>query len=293
MGISPTKTRIEPEDANLYVGAEKEPLEYPGRRPDYSFVYNCGKAYYISSENGLSVWDGNVFHGINDFLDQRGDSPLEARHAVLAVGSNACPGRLLEKFGASIDVCIPVVRAQCENIISRYMPWITLYGAIPATVTRQLGVKSWLWITFLDNDQFAKMNATEQLGETYELVRLPDPVLVEDRLPVAPVYGYSSRNILTLDNEPLRLAFFKTDPLEWGQALDERKVLARALDRLGVLEGMSIEDRNVKLRNDHGLRSEVNRRLLLECSTQDTGFGSYRVDPSSVKTAQLETTSAG
>lgn len=289
MGITHKRTPIEPEDANRYLGAENEPLEYPGPRPDYSFVYNDGKVYYVSTENGLNVWDGNRFYYINNFLEQHGGLPLENRYAVLAVGSNACPGRLLEKFGDSIDVSIPVLRAQCEDIISLYMPWITLYGAIPATVVRQLGVKSQLWLTFLENNQFTMMNATEQLGETYSLVRLPDPILLEEGVQVTPVYGYSSRNILMVDNEPVRVASFKTDPLDWGRVMDERVVLSLVLDKLGVLEGLSVEERNMKLRHDHRLRSKINRRLLLECSSQDTGLSNYRIEPSNVKRAHLET----
>ncbi|MFC1585210.1 hypothetical protein ACFL5V_06670 [Fibrobacterota bacterium] len=91
------------QSAKLFPGAQQQPLDYPGRRPDYSYLYYREKVYEIWAE-GKSYTEVRIKGPegeipLDDFLVMQGSSPLEKRNAVLSVGSNGCPGRLVEKFG--------------------------------------------------------------------------------------------------------------------------------------------------------------------------------------------------
>ena len=80
--------------ASEYPGAQRVPLDYPGRRPEISFLYLGGLVAPVrESRSGLLINAGSGEQPIDEFLVAHELVPLNQRYAVLAVGSNACPGR--------------------------------------------------------------------------------------------------------------------------------------------------------------------------------------------------------
>ena len=68
-----------------------EPLTYPGRVPPGSGVLD-GDAYVpLRPCGGLETWRAGE-QTLGGLLAARGCAPLDARHRVVAVGSNAAPG---------------------------------------------------------------------------------------------------------------------------------------------------------------------------------------------------------
>ena len=61
------------------------PGAYPGIRPKFSF--------FLSSEGIIRLKPSKV----DRFLAERNLPPLNSRYAILAYGSNACPGQLVAK----------------------------------------------------------------------------------------------------------------------------------------------------------------------------------------------------
>ena len=91
-------TRI-PGSAKEYVAARDQPLAYPGKRPEGSFIVSNGVVYpvvYDEKDKGGhdSTYAGNVvidgdgtFKTIDDFLNEQGVASLSERFAVLGYGS--------------------------------------------------------------------------------------------------------------------------------------------------------------------------------------------------------------
>ncbi len=265
--------------AGDFPGAESHPLDYPGARPAGSYLYAAGRVHpFRPGEGGAS----EVEHALAD----RGAAPGAGRIAVLAVGSNACPGRLLEKFGIGPRAAVPVVAGRIPGVASVYMPRLSAYAALPATAWPVPGGESRLWVTLLDPDQLSVMDASEGVGESYKLTALPGSFRPEGGGRIGPVYAYASGSALAIDGGPVRLsAFESTAPFP---AMDQRQALGRALDLLGVLAGRSIEDRHRALRRDPGLRSAVSERLAADHAAPSSGFERAPNRPPAVEPASWE-----
>ncbi len=108
---------------------------YPFARPDGSFLFHNGSA------------------------ELRGRMDVQGRRAVLAIGANAAPERLLEKFGRG--AVIPVEKVLLLGYVVVYSAHITSYGSIPLTLRAKAGAVSGAFITHLDEAQIARMDETE------------------------------------------------------------------------------------------------------------------------------------
>ena len=265
--------------AGDFPGAESHPLDYPGSRPPGSYLYAAGRVHPFRPGAGGAA-------GIDRAVAVRGSAPVAGRVAVLAVGSNACPGRLLEKFTAAPGMVIPVLAGRIPEVASVHMPRLSGYAALPATAWPVPGGESRLWVTLLDPDQLSVMDASEGVGETYKLIALPGAFRPEGGGRVGPVYAYASGSALAIGGGPVRLsAFESTAPFP---AMDQREALGRALDLVGVLPGRPIEERHRMLRLDPGLRSEVTEGLAAEHAAPAPGFESVPIRPSAVEPAAWE-----
>ncbi|MCZ6490808.1 MAG: hypothetical protein O7A06_09790, partial [Acidobacteria bacterium] len=122
--------------ADQFPGAEHQPLAYPGLRPDFSYIYFQGNIYEIKArgETYADLWvdeaTGQVT--LDTFLAARGNPTFGKRHAVLAVGSNGCPGRLAEKYAHQPEVALPVLVGAMTNTAVIYSCRLASYGALPA-----------------------------------------------------------------------------------------------------------------------------------------------------------------
>ncbi len=252
-----------------YPGAERAPLDYPGHRPTDSFLYFDGAVLRIEQSPAGAL----LVHArrgeptpLSELLDEANVPSLEDRFAVLAIGSNACPGRLKEKYRDSEPgVLIPVLRGRVAGLDIVYASYLAPYGAMPATCITAPGTRVEAWTTLLTGQQLETMNISENFGMGYQLVELPASFRVGRRA-IAPPYAYYDRRILELDGGPIRLAANAASDAR-HPALAEREVLARVLDRVGYLPGRPIERRHERLVHGGDLAAvsgEIERRFTLD-----------------------------
>ena len=260
--------------ADRFPGAEQQPLDYPGARPDFSFVYYKNAVYRIVPHGGtladLRVDDAGESTPLNDFLAACGNAPLDARHAVLAVGSNGCPGRLAEKYAHQPEAALPVLVGTLADTAVVYSRQWVAYGALPATYLHQPGAASHLSLTLLTPEALRRMDETEGVGHLYRRIPVPGAFKMDAGPAIEKLSAYLDPRILSYQGKPVRLKRFAREGPDWP-ALDERAVLALVLDAAEVLPGLPIEDRHRRLFNDGRLLKKLSAYL-------DTHMSALKVD---------------
>lgn len=253
--------------ASDFPGAEQDPLAYPGRRPEFSFVYHQGAVHrvQVNGEDPSELRVGAV--SLDEFLREHNSPPLEQRKAVLAVGSNGCPGRLEEKYKDQPDTAIPVFVGTIDNTAVVYSRRIVSYGALPATYLRHPGARSWLSVTMLTDEQFESMNRTES---GYALVQVGEQFHIDGGPSMAQPTAYLDPDLLTFHGTPVLLEMFSRERPPWP-VMDERAVLSAVFDEAGLLGDLSIEVRHRALISDPALRRQLQEYL-------DRHMSSLRVD---------------
>ena len=171
---------------------------------------------WVDSEKGPET--------LNAFLQSRGNSPLEERHAVLAVGSNGCPGRLAEKYGVKSDVCIPVFVGTLSDTAIVFTRSLVGYGALPATYLYQPGMSSSLSVTLLTDEQKNQMDKTENVGTTYQHISVPGRFQLDQGFIFDKLTAYMDPRILTYRQKPVLLKMFARGKSQWP-TMDEREVV--------------------------------------------------------------------
>lgn len=102
------------------------------------------------------------------------------RTPVIAYGSNAAPTRLTQKFftpAFSGEAVIPTMKASLRDYDIVWGPWITSAGGLASNIVFSKGTEVEVWINWLDGEQLARMNATEDVGRSYSVGRLNRPQL--------------------------------------------------------------------------------------------------------------------
>lgn len=243
--------------ANDFPGAERKPLDYPGVRPEYSFIYYQSNIYKIPHSK------------IDDFLVTRDNAPLSERKAVLAVGSNGCPGRLAEKYANHPEVAIPVFVGSMVNTAVIYSRQFTLYGALPATYMYQPGAISNLSVVMLTEEQLTLMNKTEKVGEVYSLEDVPGYFRVNKGPMMGDLKAYLDRKILTYRGNPIRLEkFVGKDNLDWP-TMNESDLLSLVFNQAGKLKNKTIEERHQQLLVDGTLKAQLDKYINTRMSGMD------------------------
>lgn len=246
--------------ADQFPGAEHQPLTYPGLRPDFSFVYYQGKAYEITprGDTYADLWlnDSNSQVTLDAFLAGRGNATMSQRHAVLAVGSNGCPGRLAEKYGDQSEVALPVFVGALADTAVVYSRQLAPYGVLPATYLYQPGAVSCLSVTMLTDEQLTRMDETERVGEFYLRIPVPGHFHVDGGPKISNLTAYLNRKILTYQGKPVRLKLFARKGPAWP-VMDEPEVLSLVFDQAGLLLAELIETRHRQLLTDEPLRLQL------------------------------------
>jgi hypothetical protein len=258
---------ITTEAAEKYPGAERQPLAYPGLRPAYSYVYYRRQIHRIVPRGNtladLRIEDDGHWTAVDAFLRARNNESMARRHAVLAVGSNGCPGRLAEKYGDQPDVAIPVFVGSLTDAAVVYSPRLVSYGALPATYLYQPGAVSWLSVTLLTDGQLAHMDKTEHVGQFYRRIAVPGSFKIDGGPRLGGVTAYHDTDILTIENRPVRLKMFARpgsdgSAPDWP-AMDQKEVLSLVFDQAGLLMGHGIGERHRRMMHDENLRDRLNR----------------------------------
>jgi hypothetical protein len=149
------------------------PSTYPGSRPRYSFFF---------TSDGISrLKVGNL----NRLLRDR-NLPLEdERYAVIAYGSNACPGQLLAKKLTDV----PVLYGRLLGAEAVYARRKAQGGYVPATLARKRRSRS-SWVTLLTADQLSRMDVSEGRPNAYVLAELSSSRFFVGHCEISPVYSY-------------------------------------------------------------------------------------------------------
>jgi hypothetical protein len=146
------------------------PDSYPGLLPDGSYLLVDGRVLRLASQPGrrLGEWlvesTGAAGSAVLDQVLQRaGAAPADLRTPVLAVGSNASPAQLSNKFARAADAAIPVVKAHVFGVRLAFSAHINPSGYIPAgvRVSEEPDRPLRTWVTFLDDAQLRLMDSTE------------------------------------------------------------------------------------------------------------------------------------
>ena len=197
---------------------------------------------------------------LNRFLSERHNASLSERHAVLAVGSNGCPGRLAEKFGNELGSAIPVLLGTIKTVSVVYSRQLVSYGALPATFIKQPGATSRLSITLLTEEQLVQMDISEQVGEMYERIPLSSDFFVERGPKFKGVTAYLDPKILSYQGRPVYVKMFAHGGSQ-GEVMDEREVLSLVFDQAKILLGKNIEQRHQELLNNNLIRQQLSKFL--------------------------------
>ena len=150
------------------------PATYPGSRPRFSFLLTATGIYRVKLCNL-----GKLLKACR--------LPLpEERYAVLAYGSNACPGQLVKKNLTDV----PVLYGRLKGAEAVYAGRKTQKGYVPATLARKKGIRS-SWVTLLTRDQLTVMDISEgRSHNTYVLAELSGVQFFVGRRQLRPLYTY-------------------------------------------------------------------------------------------------------
>ncbi|GAA2999388.1 hypothetical protein [Streptosporangium longisporum] len=187
------------------------PLTYPGRLPPAAGLLVDDRFLPMTEPPGAladrRVRSGDRTARLADHLAALGAAPPEARHPVIAVGSNAAPGQLRRKFtAAGIRPVVPLTPAAVHGVAPGVSAHISRYAYLPATPIGARGA-SLLFVVWVDDPQLAVLDATEP---NYHRVPLPagSPVTLPSGETLPPCHVYVSRHGCLVDEEggPLPLA---------------------------------------------------------------------------------------
>ena len=209
-----------------------DPLSYPGARPDRSWQLTGDRC---------APFDGPV---------------PERRHAVLAIGSNACPAQLARKLsgrpcsgdviGLAVSVRGLTVRPSAHLGRSGYWPFAPAASLDPAAAGSAA-------LCFLDDDQLPVLDATEPNYLRMRLDRSAHAVTAREQLPDGAVWVYVSRHGVVDDPRLPRW----TDPAPTQHALLSALIpllqLPTALAEPAAL--------SAALRHDGDLAEQLSRKL--------------------------------
>ncbi len=197
----------------------KDPLHraktYPYPIPHRSYIFRDGRPHWLESNGAVPN--------------------LERRSPVLAVGSNQSPEQLARKFEGHQWGDIPVLRIVLHGFDSVYSPHVASYGAIAATLQEAGGVAVSLFVTWLKDEQLARMHETEIHSANYGFGRLRNLQINAELGPsLDSLFIYNStRGTLCHDGEPIAVAEVAAGGRTW-RSMTQMEVQHHVRDRLAA-----------------------------------------------------------
>lgn len=185
-----------PLDAGQLPSLQDEPCRYPDARPlseQRPYLYAAGRVRPLGEREGPAAALAVLGEG------------TEQRIPVLAVGSNASPRQLLDKFREQpvSDDSLPTLACRVRNVAIGYAAILSRNGYVPATLRHAPGAVCETWVQLLTGEQLRVIARTE--GPAYRLVRVPDVEMVSTGAPTH-AYGWAHEQRLTLGSGPVDLA---------------------------------------------------------------------------------------
>lgn len=206
-----------------------EPCRYPdARAPEerQAYVYRDGLLYAldVAEEAREGQQSGKRLRSpaetpvltaagplaLSAWLEESGSAPLERRIATLAVGSNAYPRQLADKFREHPveDDSVVVMACRVRDLEVVFCASLSRRnGYIPVSVRPHPGTVAQTWLQWLTAEQMQVISATE--GPRYGLVEVGDGgeavTLVGAEARLARVYAWQHDAVLDLGDGPIRL----------------------------------------------------------------------------------------
>ena len=143
-------------------------------------------------------------------VDERELAAELGRHpvAMLAYGSNACPGQLRRKLGEQVEPPLVVLPVEVEGLLITFAALRASYGSVPATVVAAPGT-SRTHVLLLPEERALQIDATEAAYARLPLDPARHPVRLPDGTPLAvrcDAYVAEAGPLLGGDGRPVPLA---------------------------------------------------------------------------------------
>ena len=179
---------------------------------DAPWAYPDGR---LARDRGPSVYGGGQVYPLGEdedpasLLRSLGGAGLAERVPVVALGSNAYPRQLLDKFEADpvADDRVPTLRAVVPDLAISYAAMLSRKGYVPVSARWALGRRCETWLQWLTVEQLTVIAATE--GRGYRLVRVPGVVagVLEGGWGAGrlPAYAWAHTTLLDLGSGPIDL----------------------------------------------------------------------------------------
>jgi hypothetical protein len=194
------------------------PLGYPGTAPRTSGVLVENVFYELRPAPDGGVGDSQVSAPqpvpLDDLLRGADVATVAGRAAVLAIGSNASPAQLLQKFTTrGVSSVVPMTLATVSGLGRGYSAHVSRAGYVPMTPIDVPDRRSPFFVLWLDP---AQLGALDQTEPNYERVALPAahrPTLESDeRLTDVSLYVSRWGHLLSTDGGPLQPAPTSASP---------------------------------------------------------------------------------
>jgi len=195
---------------------------------------------------------------------QIGPRETAGRIPVIATGSNRSPEQLARKYADFETATIPVQRAWLGDFDVVFAAHITGYGSISANLLPSPGVRVDLSVTWLSDDQMARMHATEGRGHSYDYSALSGLALETEGGPVLDnAFAYIHRGgALTVDGALRGIAEIGAEGRSYPSWL-QPQAIAEAHRRLahdGTVEAFiheNIADRDLRFAREAVLQEDA------------------------------------
>ena len=177
---------------------------YPGQTPNYPYVIDAGMVRPLPQSVGSAVPSPA---GLRGWLPEH-----TAQHIpLLTYGSNACPGRLAQKFADPSGIA--VFPANVSDVVRVWSCRVNYMDAVPATLAAAPGASTTAHVLLLPAQLAHEMDVSEErFGPCYRLVRL---LHASVQLPGGPVWqspltylGHAERGPLIISGRVLPLSEF-------------------------------------------------------------------------------------
>jgi hypothetical protein len=169
-----------------------DPIYYPGVPVEDNYLLTGNWLYSLDStgKESISDWsvmiDGGPLHNagqaaidVDLALSKLAAKVMGQRFPVVAVGSNASPGRLIHKFSDILGMTvIPLTAAHVANIGVAHSAHVSRAGYIPYSPRLSNDVAR-LFVLWLDTNQLSRLDATEPNYRRLTLSGLDRPVVIE------------------------------------------------------------------------------------------------------------------
>lgn len=188
--------------APAWAAATFSPTPYPGHIPSFSYVMEKGFVRALSGGDADYCLDDGV--SLREWLA----GPVGGHVPLLVYGSNACPGRLLQKFPSCGGDGIVLLRGRLEGAVRAWSRNPSSTGSVPMTLVQGSEASSDAHLMLLPHRLAEAMEASEgRGGPFYALARLTSCRLILDNGVVweAPLtyVGHSERGPLVHLGEPV------------------------------------------------------------------------------------------